>query len=169
MNINIGCGNLKKEGYMGIDIKPTKAAMIVADFNTIKLNKVNNIYGRMSLHHFSNPLSILSKCRRISKGTIRFESEPVRGILIPERIAYYFSGDSKMRNHPEEKAPTMANWSRWFSKAKLKMRISPVQQGRVFSKLQNRFINFMLTFYAFYLGNPFKPLSFWSMDMEAIR
>lgn len=169
MNINIGCGNLKKDGYIGIDQKPLKAADMVANFDEIKLNNVNNIYGRMSLHHFPNPSFTLAKCKKIATGSITFESEPVRGILIPERIAYWFSGYRNMKDDHEEKAPTMAKWSSWFSGAGLKMRITPTKQGRIFSKLQNKFINFILTFYAFYLGNPFKLFSYWGMDMEAVR
>lgn len=167
MRVNVGCGDIKKDGYVGIDIRKTKAAEIVGDFNKIDLKNVTEIYGRMSLHHFPDPSLTLKKCKKICNGKIFFEREPVRGILIPESIAYHFSGYRNLRDDPEEKAPTLPQWVKWFAKSGLKLRTEVPKQGRIFSKAQNKVVNFIMMAYAFYFGNPFRPFSYWSVNMES--
>jgi len=167
MKINIGCGDIAKEGYVGIDINPAaKGADIIHDFDTLDICQVDEIYGRMCLHHFPSPEKTLRKCKNICKGRIFFEAEPIRGIFVPERLAYYFSPFRDMKRNPEEKAPTIIQWKLWARKAGVSIKMRPIRLGRGFSRFQNRAVDFLMLMVMFYIGNPFRPLSYWSVDME---
>jgi hypothetical protein len=160
MRLNIGCGNLRKEGFVNIDKDINSTADVIADFDELELDSAVEIYGRMSLHHFPNPARTLSKCASLAK-KVRFEQEPVRGVLIPERLCYYFSPFRHLKDNPEEKAPTLIQWSKWFRESGLRPRISmmPIRGFR----------GILLECFVFWLGSPRYPFYCHSAELEVVQ
>jgi ubiquinone/menaquinone biosynthesis C-methylase UbiE len=69
MKLDIGCGNRKKKGYIGIDINKTNDVDIIADAQRlpIKDKSVKKVYAKDILHHSENPEKVMEEIRRVSK------------------------------------------------------------------------------------------------------
>ena len=68
MVLDIGCGDDKVDGSVGIDVKETDAADIVLDVNSESLpyddGTIEQIHARMSLEHMDAP-SVIAECHRV--------------------------------------------------------------------------------------------------------
>lgn len=75
MKLDLGCGQFKREGYIGIDnatVNPVNNVQFIPDVihdlnNGIPFpdNSCNEVYSSHSLEHFRDPHFILRECRRV--------------------------------------------------------------------------------------------------------
>jgi len=68
--LNLGCGDIRKEGYINIDIIETKATDVVADVSKkipLPDNSVDEIYSRMFLEHTKDFDKAIEEIYRVSK------------------------------------------------------------------------------------------------------
>jgi SAM-dependent methyltransferase len=70
-NLNIGCGRVKKEGFIGVDILKLPGVDVIHDLNKFpypfKENEIDEIFMDQCLEHLDNPINALKELYRISK------------------------------------------------------------------------------------------------------
>jgi ubiquinone/menaquinone biosynthesis C-methylase UbiE len=73
MKLDIGCGNRKKDGYIGVDIVKTPSVDIVCDIRQglpmIENNSVDEIYCSHILEHIANLEEVMKEFHRILKSS----------------------------------------------------------------------------------------------------
>lgn len=70
MKINIGCGNKKREGFIGIDLYQCSAVNIISDISKyipIKNNSVEEIYASHVIEHIFDIASLMKEIHRVCK------------------------------------------------------------------------------------------------------
>lgn len=70
MKIDLGCGNKKKKGFIGIDIKQFGNVDIIHDLNKgipLKSNSVDVVYTSHFLEHIDNPNFLMDEICRVLK------------------------------------------------------------------------------------------------------
>jgi predicted SAM-dependent methyltransferase len=69
--LDLGCGNQKKKGAIGIDINPDTSADIIHDLNTFPYpfeeSTFDEIYADNVIEHLDNVLMVMEELHRISK------------------------------------------------------------------------------------------------------
>ncbi|MGA7729793.1 MAG: glycosyltransferase [Chloroflexia bacterium] len=73
LKIDLGCGSLQKPGFLGIDMRPTRATAIVADAQAIPVARgvVDELHATCLLEHFDAPHKVLDEVHRVLKPTGR--------------------------------------------------------------------------------------------------
>lgn len=71
VKIDLGCGSVKKPGFLGIDVRPTRATGIVADAQALPVasGSVDALEATCLLEHFDAPHKVLDEVHRILKPT----------------------------------------------------------------------------------------------------
>jgi len=70
LKLNLGCGNIRQEGFINIDIVKTPATDIVADVTKglpFKDSSVDEVYGRMFLEHVTDFDGVMNEIYRVAK------------------------------------------------------------------------------------------------------
>lgn len=69
--LDLGCGNRKREGAVGIDCNPRTCADVIHDLNVFpypfETSSFDEIYADNTLEHLDNPIKVLEELYRISK------------------------------------------------------------------------------------------------------
>jgi ubiquinone/menaquinone biosynthesis C-methylase UbiE len=95
MNIDVGCGVNKKEGYIGIDIERGPVRDIVASNNFLPLKDgcIDKVYTRRSLQHTEDDNKALSEFYRVVKdgGEVEVITASYKGYFY-----YYLLGKNKI-------------------------------------------------------------------------
>jgi len=69
--LDLGCGNRKREGMVGLDVNPRTDADIIHDLNIFPYpfedSTFDEIYADNVLEHLENPLKVMEELHRISK------------------------------------------------------------------------------------------------------
>jgi glycosyltransferase involved in cell wall biosynthesis len=73
VKLDLGCGSLKRAGFLGIDARPTEATAIVADAQALPVERgvVDEVYATCLLEHFDSPSRVLDEVHRVLKPTGR--------------------------------------------------------------------------------------------------
>ncbi|MEO5952143.1 MAG: methyltransferase domain-containing protein, partial [Chloroflexia bacterium] len=73
VKVDLGCGSVKKPGFLGVDVRPTRATAIVADAMAIPIatGSVDELHASCLLEHFDAPYKVLDEVHRLLKPTGR--------------------------------------------------------------------------------------------------
>jgi predicted SAM-dependent methyltransferase len=136
MKIDIGCGALKKEGFIGIDILELPEVDIVHDLNVfpypIRENEVTEIWMDQVLEHLNDPLKVIEELYRIC------QNEASITICVPYFRSFYATID------PTHKNFFGISWFRYFDPdhyfckryqySKARFKITRIEFDREFKK-----------------------------------
>lgn len=118
--VDLGCGDYKKQGFVGLDIMPTTSTDIVCDFETESLpfedNSVDEFNATHTLEHIKNLLWLMDEVYRCLKVggvfTVEVPLFPDTGaIKDPTHVRFFVpeSFDYFDRNWDYEKRPDYGN------------------------------------------------------------
>ena len=95
--LDIGCGEHKISGAIGMDINPRTAADVIHDLDHIPYpfpdNRFDEVVGRHVIEHVGNPTAVLCELHRITRpgGLVR--------LVVPHWTNPDFASDLTHRNH----------------------------------------------------------------------
>ena len=122
--LDLGCGNQKREGAIGIDINPDTNADIIHDLNTYPYpfegSTFEIIYADNVIEHLDNVVNVMEELHRISKlGGIIIIKVPYfrsRYAFIDPTHKHYFTVESFTYFDPSHIHHTLYNYSRCLFK-----------------------------------------------------
>lgn len=106
--LDLGCGNRKKDGYIGIDVSYLKGVDIIADADNglpLKDNTVDGVYSNYFLEHTKDLVGVFQEIYRVSKreaivtiivpyyASINAFKDPTHRQFFTEETFKYFSKD----------------------------------------------------------------------------
>lgn len=96
IKVDLGCGEDKPDGYLGIDIRETEATDIVSNLEhgiPLPDNSVDKIRAHHFLEHISDPIYIMEEIWRVLRdgGILVFEvpSTEGKGAFVPGHLSYW--------------------------------------------------------------------------------
>jgi len=96
MNLDIGCGTSKKEGFIGVDILNLPGVDIVHDLNKLPYpfenNSIDEIWMDQVLEHLINPIEVVNELYRISRNGTKIT------VGVPYFRSFYATIDPTHRN-----------------------------------------------------------------------
>ena len=96
LKLDIGCGNSKREGFIGVDVLNLDNVDIIHDLNTFpypfKENSVDEIWLDNVLEHLKEPLLVLEELYRCSKPGAKIT------VAVPYFRSFYSTIDPTHRN-----------------------------------------------------------------------
>lgn len=155
--LDLGCGNRKKEGCIGIDISPHSQADVIHDLNQFpypfKANSFDIIYAFDCLEHLDNVVRVMEELYRISKPGAQIF------ISVPHFSSHNFYTDLTHK-HPfgirslDFFSPDKSSVIKYFhSKARFRIiskKIEPnrfiLKVGRKWIKIRNKPLYFLINF-----------------------
>ncbi|MGB9676570.1 MAG: class I SAM-dependent methyltransferase [Candidatus Bathyarchaeales archaeon] len=69
LNLDVGCGSNKREGFLGVDVNKTDAVDVVADATHLPFKDccVDYVYSRMCIQHIKDDMKALEEMYRVIK------------------------------------------------------------------------------------------------------
>jgi predicted SAM-dependent methyltransferase len=177
--LDLGCGNRKKEGAIGVDINPDTNADVVHDLNTFPYpfddSMFEEIYADNVIEHLDSVLKVMEEIHRISKPSARivikipyFRS---RYAFIDPTHKHYLTVESFSYFDPSHIHHTLYNYSNClFETKKIKFNEDFEDNGLkgLFNKLFLHFCNKYPNFYEHYLSH-FFPLDELTFYLKTIK
>ena len=171
--LDLGCGNRKRNGAIGIDINPATSADVVYDLNTFPYpfadSFFDEIYADNILEHLDDVIKVMEELYRIGKPdstvTIIVPYFRARWAFIDPTLKHFFSVESFSYFDPEHVHHRLFN----YSQAKFKVEkivfnenIRHVGALRIYYGILKMLANHFPTHYEVYLGNilPLDDLTF---------
>lgn len=124
--LDLGCGNRKKEGMIGIDINPNTDADIIHDLNIFPYpfeeSTFDEIYADNVIEHLDNPIKVMEELHRISKSgasiIIKVPYFRSRYAFIDPTHRHFFTVESFTYFDPEHSHHTLFNYSEFMFETK---------------------------------------------------
>jgi len=109
IQIDLGCGNRKLDGYIGVDTFKSKKTDLISNIENglpFKNNSIDKIYSSFLFEHISNPIKLFQEIYRVCKNNT----------IVKFRVPYYQS--VTQYKDPTHKTPIMPEMIRYFTEDK---------------------------------------------------